>query len=187
LHTDGQGLPLGAGEDPAVWKIFFLDVGLIGTANGNALLCLDDFMAGKFINEGAIAEQFTAQHLASSQVPAQRFRLHYWLREGKSHNAELDFLISSGRSVVPVEVKSGSSGTLRSLHQFMLAHNGALAIRLDLNPPSMQDIETSVMSPEGKREVQYRLRNLPLYLAGRLTGTILDWRPGDAHPPVIES
>jgi len=174
LHATGQGLPLGAGEDPTVWKVFFLDVGLVGTANGNALLSLDDFMAGSFLNEGVLAEQFTAQHLAALQPPAQRFKLHYWLREGKAHNAELDFLLSSGHSVVPLEVKAGSSGSLRSLHQSMLAHPGALALRLDLNPPSTQEIQTTVMSPEGKREVQYHLRNLPLYFAGRLAGPMLN-------------
>ncbi len=174
VHTSGQGLPLGAGEDPTVWKLFFLDVGLAGTANGNALLSLENFMTGAFVNEGILAEQFVAQHLASSQPHAQRFKLHYWLRRGKAGNAELDFLISSGVAAIPVEVKSGTSGSLRSLHQFMVSRLDTLAIRLDLNPPSMQDIKTTVMSPEGKRDVGYRLCNLPLYLAGRLQGLIMD-------------
>jgi len=174
FHSSAQGLPLGAGEDPTVWKVFFLDVGLSGTANGNALLSLEAFLEGKFYNEGMQAEQFAAQHLAAAQPHAQRFRLHYWLREGKSGNAELDFVIPSGTSVVPIEVKSGSSGSLRSLHQFMARHPGKLAIRLDLNAPSMQEIRTTVMSPDGKQEVAYKLINLPLYMAGRLGEAMID-------------
>jgi len=172
IHTSGQGLPLGAGEDPGVWKVYFLDVGLAGTANGNALLSLADFNEGGFFNDGAIAEQFTAMHLADSQPHSQRFKLHYWLREGKSKNAELDFLVSSGKAVIPVEVKSGSSGSLRSLHQFMVSRPGATAIRLDLNAPSSQEIQTMVMSADGKREARYHLLNLPLYMAGRFTGLL---------------
>jgi predicted AAA+ superfamily ATPase len=172
VHSSGQGLPLGAGEDPWVWKIYFLDVGLAGTANGNALSRLDDFYNGAFFNEGAIAEQFAAVHLADSQPHSQRFRLHYWLREGKSHNAEIDFLVPSGNAVVPVEVESGSSGSLRSLHQFMISRPGNTAVRLDMNAPSLQEIRTVVMSPEGKKEVRYNLVNLPLYLAGRIDGLL---------------
>jgi predicted AAA+ superfamily ATPase len=168
LHASGQGLPLGAGEDPMVWKIFFLDVGLAGTANGNGLLSLEAFLDGSFYNEGAMAEQFAAQHLAAAQPHAQRFKLHYWLREGKTGNAELDFLIPTGEGVVPIEVKAGSSGSLRSLHQFMAKRPGSLAIRLDLNAPSLQEIRTTVISPDGKQDVSYRLRSLPLYMAGNV-------------------
>lgn len=168
VHSSGQGLPLGAGEDPTVWKLFFLDVGLCGTANGNALLNLEDFLQGRFINEGAIAEQFAAQHLMAMLPPGQRTRLHYWLREGKANNAEVDFLLPLNGQVVPLEIKAGSSGSLRSLHQYMANHPPGMALRLDLNAPSVQDISTTIMSPEGKRTVQYRLYNLPLYLAGRM-------------------
>ena len=173
LHTSGQGLPLGTGEDPTVWKAFFLDVGLAGTANGNSALSLKDFMEGGFLNEGAVAEQFVAQEIASAQPRSQRARLHYWLREGKSHNAELDFLVPAGTAVLPVEVKSGTSGSLRSLHQFMIAHRSGRAVRLDLNEPSVQEINTEVMNAEGKQQVSYRLANLPLYMAGRLSSLML--------------
>lgn len=173
VHTSGQGLPLGAGEDPTVWKVFFLDVGLIGTANGNALLGLKDFLSGTFYNEGVLAEQFAVQHVAASQPHGQRIQLHYWLREGKTGNAELDLLLPTAASIVPLEVKAGSSGSLRSLHQYRASHPGSLALRLDLNPPSEQEIHTTVMAPDGKREVRYRLRSFPLYLAGRLSGSWL--------------
>ena len=156
-----------------MWKAFFLDVGLAGTANGNSAQSLADFLGGGFLDEGALAEQFVAQEIASAQPRSQRARSHYWLREGKSQNAELDFLVAAGNTVLPVEVKSGTSGSLRSLHQSMLSHKGGRAVRLDLNEPSMQEINTEVMSAEGKQQVSYRLANLPLYLAGRLSSLML--------------
>jgi uncharacterized protein len=78
----------------------------------------------------------------------------------------VDFLVQRESSVIPIEVKAGRSGTLRSLHQFMLKHPEQEAIRFDLNPPSVQAIETSVMSGRGQETVRYRLSNQPLYLAG---------------------
>jgi predicted AAA+ superfamily ATPase len=164
-HSDGGGVPLIAGEDRSVSKLFHLDVGLAGSALGMTLIPLEEFRAGRFLAEGPLAEQFVAQHLFYAAPRGQRPSLHYWLRDGKSQNSEVDFLLQSRARVMPVEVKSGASGSLRSLHQFMLRHPGGRALRFDLNPPSSQQIETVVMSPEGKRGSRYELLNRPLYMA----------------------
>lgn len=66
------------------------------------------------------------------------------------------------------EVKSGSSGTLRSLHQFMAAKSSLYAIRFDINMPSVQQINTTVKTASGKQKVNYELRTLPLYFAGKI-------------------
>jgi len=163
-HSDGNALPLGAAEDPTVMKLFHLDIGLVGTATGTGMITLEDFLMGRFINKGPRAEQFAAQHLSRLTPPSQRPELHYWLREGKSHNAEVDFLVPNQSKVLPIEIKSGISGTLRSLHQFMTHHEHALAVRFDLNLPSDQKIQTEVMTPKGKTKVNYTLRSLPLYM-----------------------
>jgi len=168
VHSDGNGSPIGAEEDPSTYKLFHLDVGLVGTMTGTQL-SLAEFSAGRFINEGVLAEQFVAQQLLRAQPPDDRPRLHYWQRDGASRNAEVDFLLQRGASVLPIEVKAGSSGTLRSLHQFMLKHPGKDAIRFDLNPPSVQMIETQVMSGRNQTTARYRLHNQPLYLAGVTT------------------
>jgi uncharacterized protein len=165
VHSDGNGPPLGAEEDPSTYKLFHLDVGLVGTMTGTQL-SLAEFSAGRFINEGVLAEQFVAQELLRAQPADDRPRLHYWQRDGASRNAEVDFLIQRGSSVIPIEVKAGRSGTLRSLHQFMLKHPGQEAIRFDLNPPSVQMIATKVMSGRHQETARYRLHNRPLYLAG---------------------
>lgn len=167
VHTDGVALPLGATEDPTVTKLFHLDVGLAGTAAGLGPAPIEQLAEGRLINEGVRAEQFVAQHLLLAQPRDARPSLHYWQRGGRSTNAEVDFVVPAGSEVLPIEVKSGSTGSLRSLHQFMLRHPDRTALRLDLNPPSVQEVRTEVMTAEGKRPVRYRLVNLPVYLAGR--------------------
>ena len=44
--------------------------------------------------------------------------LTYWLREGRANNAEVDYVAEFAGRIVPIEVKAGRTGTLRSLHQF---------------------------------------------------------------------
>ena len=98
-------------------------------------------------------------------------RLNYWLREGKSANAEVDYAIARGAQIVPVEVKAGTSGTLRSLHQFALGKKTRLAVRFDLNPPTVQSILHQVSGT--RQSVEMTLLSLPLYLVGQL-GRLLD-------------
>ncbi|MBF0316450.1 MAG: DUF4143 domain-containing protein [Oligoflexia bacterium] len=63
-----------------------------------------------------IAEQFIGQHLLYWGHPFMEPKLCYWLREGKRNNAEIDYLIENKGQIVAIEVKTGKSGTLRSLH-----------------------------------------------------------------------
>jgi len=92
--------------------------------------------------------------------------LFYWLRERNSANAEVDFVWQSNREIIPIEVKSGKSGSLRSLHQFMYHKGGKRALRFDTNEPSNQVISHSIRTGTGSAEVEYDLISLPLYLAG---------------------
>lgn len=164
-HSSGNGVPIGAEEDPTVYKLFHLDVGLVGTAIGAGVIPLDAFRTGRFIHEGVLAEQFVAQQLLRSQDPAERPKLHYWQRGGSRNSAEVDFLIQREEKIVPIEVKAGTAGSLRSLHQFMLKHQTGRALRLDLNSPSEQEVRIDVMSENGMKTSHYHLRNVPLYAA----------------------
>jgi predicted AAA+ superfamily ATPase len=64
------------------------------------------------IHNGAMAEQLVGQEL----VAAGQEDLHYWAREAKGSSAEVDFLAVVDGRIHPIEVKSGASGRLRSLH-----------------------------------------------------------------------
>ncbi len=117
--SDASGLPLEAKLDRHAYKCLFLDVGLASLMTGLDWTALGKFDDRKLINEGGLAEQFVGQHLLSRKRGLEEPSLCYWLREGKSTNAEVDYVIDHGRKIVPVEVKAGTVGRLRSLHQFL--------------------------------------------------------------------
>jgi len=116
-----------------------------------------------------------AQHLLSPLEPP---RLVYWLREQKSANAEVDFVTASGNQVIPVEVKTGKSGALKSLQQFALHKKANLCVRFDLNLPGMQEITHSAKVADCSVPVSYRLLSLPLYLAEELPRILDEIRMG---------
>ena len=110
--------------------------------------------------------------------PQEPPRLVYWLREAKSANAEVDFVTASGSQVIPVEVKAGKSGALKSLQQFVLHKNASLCVRFDLNLPGIQDITHTARVAGGSTSVSYRLLSLPLCLAGELSRILDEIRLG---------
>jgi hypothetical protein len=95
--------------------------------------------------------------------------LHYWAREARSSSAEVDFVIADDRHrVVPVEVKAGSTGKLRSIQIMVKEKSLALAVRFCSDPPSvLHEKRATVKGP-----VDFRLLSLPHYLAQQ-TGRLL--------------
>jgi predicted AAA+ superfamily ATPase len=71
--------------------------------------------------------------------------LYYWLRDKSSANAEVDFVIANGHDIIPVEVKSGSSGSIKSLVQFVNDKNLANAYRLDLRNRSSETEKVPIL------------------------------------------
>lgn len=112
VHSHCSGLPLQADLEEKVYKLLFLDVGLMNAVCGlgwNTIARLDET---KLINEGVIAEQFIGQHLQDLLSGSPNRELTYWLREGKSANAEVDYVVALEGKIVPVEVKAGTSGSI---------------------------------------------------------------------------
>jgi predicted AAA+ superfamily ATPase len=149
----------------------FLDVGLANHITGLDIKSINSLDTDSLINKGSIAEQFVSQHLINSEDMTRPSDLNYWLRENKKGNAEVDFVEEIGGKIIPVEVKSGKSGSLKSLHQFMaLKKNIKHAVRFDLNKYSGQTIRHSVIT-EGREEaeVEFVLESYPVYASGLLT------------------
>lgn len=169
FHSDCSGLPLQAGVDEKIYKLYFLDVGLLNYLNGLDWRTLESLGERGLINEGKLAEQFAAQHLACREGGLEPPDLFYWLREGRRVNAEVDFVVSAGKRILPMEVKAGKSGSLKSLLQFVLSKKGATACRFDLNLPSRQTVVHHLRQREGSREVRFTLLSLPLYLVEEVT------------------
>jgi predicted AAA+ superfamily ATPase len=167
LHTHASGLPLQADVEESVYKLLFLDVGLMNAICGLTWKTLSGRDDSGLVNDGALAEQFVGQHLLEMLADSPSRELTYWLREGRSSNAEVDFVVAVAGRIVPIEVKSGARGSLRSLHQFVAGKRVPLAIRFDANPPSRQTVATTVQTAGGARQVEYELVSLPLYLVER--------------------
>ena len=164
-HSNASGIPLGANSNLKIHKLFFLDIGLVNTMCGTKHLSLETLQSSRFVNEGSIAEQFIAQHLLHAGRPNSTPELFYWLREGKTGNAEVDFIVPLDSEILPIEVKAGKSGTLKSLQQFIVCKNTQKAFRFDLNPPSKQEIEYTVANADSENcHIKFELASLPLYM-----------------------
>jgi predicted AAA+ superfamily ATPase len=110
---------------------------------------------------GRVIHHWVGQQILST-MPYPTDHLRFWVRDKNQSDAEVDFIFPSGGMLIPVEVKSGASGKLRSLHQYMDACDHDLAIRLYAGESLLQETVT----PGGKR---FRLLNLPYYLGEKLS------------------
>jgi predicted AAA+ superfamily ATPase len=159
-HTAANGLPLGAETRPGSFKVILADVGLAAVQLGLSRLDLKDLNAVVWANKGGVAEQFVGQHLRCLSQPYEDPRLFYWQRtEGRQ--GEIDYVIQYGGHVIPVEVKAGKAGSMKSLHAFMYGKQLSCALRLDINPPSSLDVDVRTTKAE---PVRYRLLSLPLFM-----------------------
>lgn len=129
-HTSGNGLPLGAEANFKKQKMIIFDTGILFRTlklNISDFLLQGDF---KLVNKGYIAEQFVGLELIKSKSRFEKQSLYYWHRESKSSNAEIDYLIDIQNDVIPIEVKSGTSGSMKSMQQFFIEKNKKKGIRI---------------------------------------------------------
>ena len=120
-HSTAQGLPLAAGQDDRRFKVYFFDIGLVQRLLGVPMK--EWLLKPLAINHiGSIAEQFVLQEYVAHTSIHTPPELFYWHREAKQSNAEVDFLFTAKGNIIPVEVKSGHSGRLRSLQLFLETH-----------------------------------------------------------------
>ncbi len=138
----------------------FLDSGLLNHALGIASWYFKDESLSDMYS-GKLAEQIVGQELLAANSRKIDKPL-FWTREKKQSNAEVDFLFSKDGKVFPVEVKSGKTGTLRSLHSYLEHSDCDRGIRLYGGEYSIEKAETPV------QKKPYTLINLPLYCAARL-------------------
>jgi uncharacterized protein len=142
-------------------RLQFLDTGLINHALGiqGELLALNDLSRAW---KGTIIPHIIAQEIISLNLQSYRKPL-FWVREKKQSSAEVDLVIPFHDKVIPVEIKSGSEGTLRSLHQFVEATNHPYAVRMYAGEFKVSKTKT----PGGKT---WLLMNLPYYLGTKING-----------------
>jgi hypothetical protein len=142
------GLPLGASASEKIFKAILLDIGLMRYLSGMPMDV--EFSKSDLLDiyRGALADQFVGQELLN----AQGGELYCWIRraQARSSKAEVDYVLVRDGVVHPLEVKSGSTGRLKSIQVFMNTY-----------PASGHGLVFS-MRPFG-RVPERRLVMLPLY------------------------
>jgi len=118
------------------------------------------------VHEGAIIEHLVGQELLANQFNAQS-NLNFWVREKTTSTAEVDYVYPFEGQLIPIEVKSGKDGTLRSLHLFMDEAPHDMALRFYNGVLHLAEVTT----PAGK---SFFLLSLPYSLASK-TKEYIGW------------
>lgn len=162
--TTGTTLPLEIDYKKSP-RLHFLDTGLINYFNGLQI----DIHGTKDLSSvyhGRIIEHLVGQEILSFQTLSLS-KLHFWVRQKKQSDAELDFIYPYRGKLVPIEVKSGATGTLKSLQVFMDQSPLKIAIRYYAGSRRIDKMKT----PNGK---SFYLLSLPYFLSARID-SYLDW------------
>jgi hypothetical protein len=112
------------------------------------------------VYQGTMIEHLVGQELLASNFDALS-TLQFWVREKKTSTAEVDYIYSWNSKLIPIEVKSGTEGKLKSLHLFMENAPHSMAIRFYAGELQI----TNVITGTGKK---YKLLNIPYYLVSQL-------------------
>jgi len=118
-HTSSQGLPLGSDIKFNRFKIIFLDIALAQTMLKMEMTSWILKPFEQIINKGAVAEAFAGQELIAGSDIDIKSQLFYWHREARSSNAEVDYLTVKNDTIIPIEIKSGKEGALKSMKIFL--------------------------------------------------------------------
>lgn len=142
LATSAGGMPLQSQVKSKVQKLLYLDIGMLQTAlKVDPLLFFREDL--NLIHSGALAEQFVGQELIAYSNPHDRVQLHFWEREKKDSSAEVDYVVALGSNIIPIEVKAGPTGRLRSINVFLKEKNCPLGIRVcSALPQKAQPVST---------------------------------------------
>ncbi len=134
LATSAGGIPLQSQVKSKVQKLLYLDLGMLQTAlKVDPLLFFREDLT--LIHAGALAEQFVGQELIAYANPHDRMQLHFWEREKKGSSAEVDYIVSLGSHIIPLEVKAGPTGKLRSINVFLEEKKSPFGIRICSSKP----------------------------------------------------
>ncbi|MCL2831730.1 MAG: ATP-binding protein [Treponema sp.] len=131
-HTAANGIPLGAEIKSNYRRIIPCDTGiffhLLGIEKSEILLA-DNF---KTINRGTAAEIFVGLELLKAAGTNTQRQLYCWHRDKAQSSAQIDYLIQKGQEIIPIEVKSGTQGGMKSFKIFMKEKNIKRGIRTSL-------------------------------------------------------
>lgn len=131
-HSAANGLSLGSQTDPKKFKVLLYDTGIfqhILGLNIREYLVVEEM---EVVNKGNLAEIFAGLELIKAASISEKPQLYYWHRAERGSQAEVDYVISQGTEIVPVEIKSGYSGKMQSMRLFLKEKNLKRGIRCSL-------------------------------------------------------
>jgi uncharacterized protein len=146
-------------------RLQFLDTGLVNYTLGiqAEMLAMSDLNSAY---KGAVIPHLVTQELISLQDVSSHVP-YFWVREKTQSSAEVDLLYAYNKLVLPIEIKSGSTGSLKSLHQFIEAVDHPYAIRIYGGSFNVEQAITPNKKP-------YLLLSLPYY-AGTMLPQYIAW------------
>jgi uncharacterized protein len=175
-YSTCTGLPLASTASSKHFKLLHLDVGLLASARGLDPADIEGAPDILELADGALCRQFVGQHLLHAGSPMTVPELHGWERQARTSLAEVDYVIAVDSAILPVHVRAGKAGTLRSLHRFVHERRPPLAVRLHAAPPALDSVD--VRLPDGS-VVSYPLLSLPFYMAGQVHRMCREWLVSD--------
>ena len=152
IHSASNSLPLGGEINPKKRKFLLFDTGILLRLSGLELSDIVNSDDISLINKGAVAEQFAGLELLKSSSCHLQDSLYFWSREKPQGNAEVDYVVQSNGKIIPIEVKSGSTGKMQSMYVFLNEKKSEYGIRVSLENFSGYD----------------RIKVYPLYAVGNI-------------------
>lgn len=126
-RTKKGQLPLSAYEDFAAFKLFTLDIGLLGAMNRLSAKTLLDGNSLYTDYKGALTEQYVLQQLKY----VKNLDIYYWSADNSQ--GEIDFLVQKDDKITPIEVKAEENLQAKSLHAFVDKNEGLKGIRFSMS------------------------------------------------------
>jgi len=140
-------------------RLQFLDTGIVNYTMGiqAEMLALNDLSA---LYKGQFIPHLITQELISLNTITDK-KPNFWIREKKQSSAEVDLVLTVGDKIIPIEIKSGKSGALKSLHQFMDRSPHPYAVRIYAGEYRVEKAKTPSGTP-------FLLMNLPYFLGTKI-------------------
>ena len=131
-HTSANGLPLAAEMNIKHRRFLIFDTGIYQRFLQLDLGQLLTAESLQQVNKGALAELFVGLELLKSASSTNPTQLYYWQREKAGSSAEVDYVVQCNTDIVPVEVKSGTRGSMQSMFLFLTEKKYSYGVRCSM-------------------------------------------------------
>lgn len=168
-----NGLPLGAQVNPKFTRYDYLDTGLL--LRVLAMNYDDDreltrlILAGEapdLVNKGIVAELTAGLELMKASNPQSKYELFYWENLDRNATSEVEYVIAKNARCLPIEVKAGTSGKMKSLRLFMEKKELSIGIRCSLENFGLLKVSDT---DDTGLQIDRTIGILPLYAVWRLS------------------